>query len=139
MITLTAADFKAYFSRGQFTFGTDLPAVRDDDISQAIAEASGVFNFGLYPNDAITIQALQYLTAHFLQGTLDSTDSQGQAEGIQSARSVQGVSESIAIPEWMLEGEFALYATTSYGRRWLAISKPYLDGAVFAVAGGTQP
>jgi hypothetical protein len=139
MITITVADFKAYFSRGQFAYGTVLPAVLDADITKAIAEASGVFNFGLYPTDAIGIQALEYLTAHFLQGTLDATDSQGQAEGIQSARSAGGISESLAIAPWMLEGEYALYATTFYGRRWLTISKPYADGAVFAIGGATTP
>lgn len=139
MITITAADFKAYFSRGQFTYGTDLPYVRDTDISQAIDEASGTWNEGLYPNDTIAKQALEYLTAHFLQGTLDATDSQGQAEGIQSARSAGGISESLAVAPWMLEGEYALYATTFYGRRWLTISKPYADGAVFAVGGATTP
>ena len=139
MITITAADFKAYFSRGQFAYGTTLPAVLDADITQAIAEASGVWNYGLYPNDTVAAQALEYLSAHFLQGLLDATDSQGQAEGIQSARSAGGISESLAVAPWMLEGEFALYATTFYGRRWLTLSKPYADGAVFSVGGGTTP
>jgi hypothetical protein len=139
MIAVTADDFKAYFSRGQFAFGDDLPSVRDSDIDQAIAEASGVFNFGLYPNDTIGNQALEYLTAHFLQGILDATDSGGQAEGIQSGRSAGGISESLAVAPWMLEGEYALYATTFYGRRWLMLSKPYADGAVFSVHGSTQP
>lgn len=138
-MTITAADFKAYFSRGQFAYGETLPAVRDEDIDQAIAEASGVFNFGLYPNDTVAAQALEYLTAHFLQGMLDATDSGGQAEGIQSSRGAGGVSESIAVPPWMLEGDLALYATTFYGRRWLIITKPYADGAVFSVGGQTNP
>ena len=139
MITITPAEFKAYFARGQFTYGTVLPAVLDSDIAQAIAEASGVFNFGLYPADSIAKQALEYLTAHFLHLTLDSTDSQGQAEGIQASRSANGISESVAVPPWMLEGEFAMYATTFYGRRWILISMPYLGGNVYSVGGGTQP
>lgn len=139
MISITAADFKSYFARGQFTYGTVLPAVLDSDIDKAIIEASAVFNFGLYPSDAIGNMALEYLTAHFLQGMLDSTDSQGQAEGIQSSRSAGGISESLAVPPWMLEGEFALYATTFYGRKWMLLTMPYLGGNVYAIGGGTQP
>jgi hypothetical protein len=39
----------------------------------------------------------------------------------------------------MKQGEFAFYATTYYGQKWLILSKPYLDGAVFSVEGGTMP
>ncbi len=139
MFTITVADFKDYFDRGQFAYGSDLPAVRDKDITRAIAEASGIWNEGIYPSDTVKGEALEYLTAHFLQGTLDATDSGGQADGIQSARAAGGVSESLAIPPWMLEGEYALYATTFYGRRWLTITKPYVDGAVYSVGGDTRP
>jgi hypothetical protein len=139
MIQITAATFKTYFARGQFTYGTVLPAVLDSDIDQAIVEASAVFNFSLYPSDAIGNMALAYLTAHFLQLTLDSTDSQGQSAGIQSGRGANGVNESIAVPPWMLEGEYAFYATTEYGLRWMLQTMPYLGGNVYAVGGGTQP
>lgn len=139
MITVTPDSFKTYFARGQFTYGDTLPSVLDADIQNAIDEASGVFNFGLYPNDTVGTQALLYLTAHFLQETLDIGNSQGQPSATQTARSAGGISESLAVPEWMLEGVFALYATTGYGRRFLTISKPYLDGAVFPVGGQTLP
>lgn len=139
MIAITAADFKGYFGRGQFTYGTVLPAVLDADIDQAIADASAIFNFGLYPTDAIGNRALGFLSAHFLQTDLDSSDSHGQAEGIQSSRSANGISESVAVPPWMLEGEYAMYATTTYGRRWMLMTLQYLGGAVFSVGGGTQP
>jgi hypothetical protein len=139
MISITPEDFKGYFARGQFTYGDTLPAVSDPDIQRAIDEASGVFNFGLYPTDTVGNQALEYLTAHFLQETLDAADSQGQASAVQTARAAGGISESLAVPEWMLQGVYALYATTAYGRRFLTISKPYLDGGVFSVAGQTLP
>jgi hypothetical protein len=140
MISISASDFKAYFSRGQFTFGTVLPAVLDADITKAIAEANAILNPGLYPSDALGNQALEYLTAHFLQGTLDAQDSGGQAEGIQSARGAGGISESIAVPQWILDSpEMSVYATTFYGRRWIALTLPYLGGNVYTVGGGTQP
>jgi hypothetical protein len=39
----------------------------------------------------------------------------------------------------MKAGEFAFYCTTYYGQKWLMLTKPYLDGAVYTVGGGTNP
>jgi hypothetical protein len=141
--TITAAEFKAYFDRGQFQYGDSdpyiYPEVRDKDIDSAIAEAEAVFNCGLFPDESTCKQALYYLTAHFLQKDLDAVESGGQASYNQTSRSADGISESLSIPEWMNEGEFAFYATTYWGQKYLMLVKPYLDGAVFSVPGGTQP
>ncbi len=141
--TITAAEFKAYFDRGQFLYDETVPyvypAVRDQDIDSAIAEALAVFNPGLFPDDATCKQALYYLTAHFVQQDLDAVASNGQAKFNQSSRSADGISESLSIPEWMNEGEFAFYSNTYYGQKYLVLAKPYLDGAVFAVSGATLP
>ena len=137
--TITATDFKDYFDRGQFTYGTTLPSIRDKDIDTAIAEAVAVFNGDLYPTSDICQMALLYLTAHFLTVDTWAVESGGQASFLQSSHSADGLSESFAIPEWMQQGEFAIYAMTSYGQKWLMISKPYLDGAVFTVDGATTP
>lgn len=141
--TITATEFKAYFDRGQFLYGSTVPyaypEVRDEDIDSAIAEALAVFNGGLFPDDDTCKQALYYLTAHFVQKDLDVIESGGQSSFNQSSRSADGISESLSIPEWMNEGEFAFYATTYYGQKYLILAKPYLDGAVFSVPGGTQP
>ena len=133
------ASFKTSFSRGQFDYGTELPDVRDSDITNALAEASAVFNAGLYPTDEIRDLAFSYLAAHFLQCDIDAADGQGQARFNQTNRSVDGVSESVDIPEWMKADEFAFYATTYYGQKWLILTKPYIDGAVFVIEGGTTP
>lgn len=142
MYTITVDDFKAYFVR-QFTYGSSPPAVMDSEIQTQINEASMVFNFGLYPQDSaggdtIGQTALEWLTAHFLQTYLDGADSQGQPDAQQSARAAGGISESLVVPEWMTEGVFAQFATTMYGRRFLMLTKPYLDGGVFSVPGQTQ-
>lgn len=137
--TITAAEFKDYFDRGQFDYGTDPPAIRDKDIDSAIAEAQAVFNGDLYPDEETCKQALYYLTAHFLQKDFEAVESGGQPSFIQSSRSADGISESLSIPDWMNQGEFAFYATTYYGQKWLMLSKPYLDGAVFTVYGATLP
>jgi len=141
--TITVEEFKDYFDRGQFTYGSSVPyvypEVRDKDITAAIAEAEAVFNPGLFPDEDTCKQALSYLTAHFLQQDLEAVPSSGQAKYNQSSRSADGISESLSIPEWMNEGEFAFYTTTYYGQKYLILAKPYLDGAVFAVSGATQP
>ena len=141
--TITEAEFKTFFDRGQFLYGSTVPYVypeiRDKDITAAIAEATAVFNPGLWPNEAICKQALSYLTAHFLQLDLDAVASDGQAKFNQLSRSADGISESLSIPEWMNEGEFSFYSTTYYGQKYLVLAKPYLDGAVFSVPGGTRP
>lgn len=135
---ITIADFKSLFDRGQFTYSETLPDVRDKDITAAISEATCVFNENLYPTEEICEKAKLYLTAHFLQNDIEGADSEGQSKFLQSSRSVDGISESVSIPEWMNQGEFAYYANTSYGQKYLIISKPYLDGAVFSVQGGTN-
>ncbi len=139
-MAVTIDTFKAFFDRGQFDYGDDTTDIRDKDITQALAEANAVFNVDLYPTDdsVISDMALHYLTAHFLTGDVDACDSGGQATMPQNSRSADGVSESVTIPEWMTAGDFALYITTYYGQKFLMLSKPYLDGAVYVVDGSTQ-
>lgn len=139
MSCITATDFKDYFDRGQFTYGETLPDVRDKDIDQAIAEAVATFNEYLFPDEDTCKQALLYLTAHYLVNDLNAANSGGQAVFNQNSRSVDGVSESLSIPDWMNTGDFSLYATTYYGQKYLMLCKPYLDGAVYVVNGRTTP
>jgi hypothetical protein len=138
--TPTITTFKAFFDRGQFTYGDDTTCARDSDISEAISEAEAVFNPDLYPVDTpdIGTKAEMYLTAHFLQCDIEACDSGGQAKNQQVSRSADGVSESVNIPDWMKQGDFALYSTTYYGQKYLLLSRPYLGGAVFVVGGATQ-
>ncbi len=137
-MTLTVDQFKDHFDRGQFTFG-DLPGIRDKDITAAIAEMQAIINEGLYPSDEIQSLAKLYLTAHFL--TLDSgaAESGGQPVFNQSSRSVGSISESLAIPDWMMQGDFATFASTYYGQKWLMLTKPYLTGFITVVGGDTRP
>lgn len=133
------ATFKAKFDRGQFTYGTTLPAVRDADITKVIAEASRVYNPDIYPDEATADEALSFLSAHFLQETVDAADGGGAAKWSQTSRSAGGVSESLQVPEWMNAPEIAMFATTYYGQRFLLLTRPHLIGAVYTVAGGTNP
>ena len=139
MPLITAESFKTYFDRGQFSYGTTLPAVRDKDIESAIAEAEATFNENLYPDIPSRDMALNYLSAHFLQKDVESSKSKGQPTFIQNSRSADGISESVTIPDWMNEGIFYFYSTTYYGQKYIILSKPYIDGAVFTVLGATLP
>lgn len=138
-LTIEADDFKTFFDRGQFSYGDVVPDVRDKDITEAISEATNVMNSDLYPDEATGIKAKLYLSAHFLKLDIDLSDSGGQPNFIQTSRSADGISESLSIPSWMMEGDFAQFATTSFGQKFLTLSKPYLDGAVYCVEGGTTP
>lgn len=138
-VTITADEFKAFFDRGQFIYGDNVPAIRDKDITEAIDEALIVMNQDLYPTEEICTKALYYLSAHFLISDIDAIEGEGQSKFIQQSRSANGVSESLVIPEWMQNGDLAMYVTTYYGQKFLMISKPYLDGAVFASEGATRP
>jgi hypothetical protein len=113
--------------------------VRDKDIEAAIAESLAIFNDGIYPTEDVCKMALLYLTAHFLTNDIKAGPSGGQPSFNQTSRSADGISESVQIPEWMTVGEFAFYANTYYGQKYLILSKPYLDGAVFSVPGETYP
>lgn len=134
----TVATFKAFFSRG-FTYGTTPPAISDSDITKAIAEAESVFNAGIYPDDAAATMAELYLTAHYLVSDIDAADNGHVPRFNQVSRGADGLSESVDIPEWMKSGDFAFYATTYYGQKWLMLTKPYLGGAVYTVGGATLP
>lgn len=136
---MTVQEFKAQFDRDQFSFGTVVPDIRDSDIAKALTEAEAVFNGDIYPTEAICKLALSYLTAHFLQLDAGAGETNGQAVYNQTSRSVGSVSESVQVPDWMQEGEFAFYSTTYYGQKWLILSRPYLVGAVYSVPGATQP
>jgi hypothetical protein len=138
MITITIDEFKTQFPRS-FTFSETLPDIRDADIAEAIVEANCVFNQDLYPDEDCGKKALFYLSAHFLVRDIDAADMGGQSAFIQSSRSVNGMSESLAAPDWMNEGDFAYYATTAYGQKFLILTKPYLTGVMYAVEGLTLP
>jgi hypothetical protein len=137
-MAITVEQFKTYFDRN-FTFGPTLPDVRDQDVQKAIDEAATVFNPDLYDVEADRDLAELYLSAHFLQNDLDAAEGEGQAQLLQQSRSVGSVSESMAIPDWMLQSDYSFYTTTYYGQKFLTITKPYLDGAVFSVGGATLP
>lgn len=140
MIVLpTSADFKELFDRGEFVYGDELPSVRDKDIERAMTEARALFNVNLISDGPTRDMAFLYLTAHFLQMDTDAAESGGGSVGVQTARAADGISESIAVPDWVTDPQLYIYASTYYGRKYLALLQPYMVGAVFVIGGGTLP
>lgn len=138
-MAITATEFKDYFDRGQFSYGDNVPDIRDKDIDAAIVEAESVYNRGIYPDDSTADLALMYLTAHFLLSDTDAGASGGQSTFNQTSRSADGISESVEVPQWLKDGPFSIYATTYYGVKYALLTDPYMGGAVFTVKGSTRP
>lgn len=136
--TITIAEFKAQFDRGQFVYSAILPDVRDTDISKAITEALAIFNSDIYPTEAICKLALLYLTAHFLSLDIGAGDNGAQPVYNQTSRSVGSISESVQLPDWVSQSYLSIYMTTYYGQKWIALSLPHMVGGVYSVPGGTQ-
>ncbi len=139
VVFLDADQFKLHFDRGQFTYGDTPPAIRDKDIVAAIGEMEAIINAGLYPGEDTQTLAKLYLTAHFLTLDIQASKTGGQPTFSFSPRAVGSISASMDIPDWMKKGLFAQYATTYYGQKWLALTKPYTIGVVRTIAGTTQP
>jgi hypothetical protein len=142
---ILVTDFKAHFVR-DFPYyqgeGCSKEFVTDDDINKAFTEAQANFNVDLFSSDTTLKLCYLYLTAHYLV-----TDFQIAAQGLNSvgynqvtSRSVGSVSESYAIPDWMLNNPvLSAYATTRYGQKYLSLIRPLLIGHVGIAQGYTTP
>lgn len=147
---IVADDFKSWFTR-DFEYSIPLGAtvaipdcpknyVTDDDIEKAFILARANFNDGLFSTDDQLKATFMYLAAHFLVD-----DRKLAVEGLGSAgnypvssRSVGSVSESYAIPDWILrDPNLGAYATTRYGQKYLALIKPLLIGNAVVYTGAT--
>ena len=113
--------------------------VDDDDIENAFDEACMKFNSALFSNDAEIVLGYLYLTAHFLVGDFNANGTdEGSNVGLATSRSVGNVSESYAIPEWMLKPQFSFYVTTYYGRKYINMIYSRTRGYAQAVWSGTN-
>ncbi len=116
--------------------------VLDEDINKAILEASVNFNEGLFSDDDQKKNTFLYLVAHYLVVDLTAAKTAGQSgsSGTLNSRSVGNVSESYTIPKWITDSPIlSLYATTSYGIKYVSLIRPALVGNVQTVQGATNP
>ncbi len=137
---LDIATFKDHFDGGQFSYGTAPPDARDKDIALAILEMQAVLNAGLYPDENSLLLAKLYLTAHFLHSDLKAARKKGEPSLSPASWSVDGVSESLHISDWMKEGDNILYITSAFGVKWLMLTGPTQQvGYAACILGRTHP
>lgn len=137
-------DFKYYFFR-DFPYGGDdatLDFVLDRDIQSAIVTANANINQALWDSQDSFNLGFLYLAAHYLvtQTGNSSQGLAGQYNWIQQSKSVGSVSESLGIPEHIMENPLiAMTCKTRYGAQYISMLLPRLVGNMFAVDGYTYP
>lgn len=114
--------------------------IQDADIMRAFKEANVNFNAGLFGDDDTTKMVFLYLAAHYL--VIDLNNAMNPLAmgfmGFTQSKSVGSVSESYAVPQWMLNNAIlSQYATTGYGRKYLSLIQPYLVGNLIFIPGRT--
>lgn len=114
--------------------------VQDSDIERAFLEAKVNFNTGLFSDDDVAKMIFLYLAAHYL--IIDLSNAQnpfgGGFIGFTQSKSVGSVSESYAIPSWILNNpKLSMYAQTGFGRKYLSLIQPYLVGNIILSRGRT--
>lgn len=136
----TTFDFKAYFDR-DFPYGTTQETVMDSDILKGLQDAKITINQGLFGSQPAYQVGFLNLAAHFMVLSLKASSGglQGQASWLQTSRAVGSVSESITVPQRILDNpEFAALSKTGYGMKYLLMILPLLSGQIFTVRGGTR-
>ncbi len=114
--------------------------IQKSDIERAFLEAKVNFNPNLFSDDNTAEMVFYYLAAHYL--IIDLTNRQNPFlmgyKGLTQSKSVGSVSESYAIPQWMMNNQvLGTYAQTGYGRKYLSLIQPYLIGNIILTPGRT--
>lgn len=146
-----APNFYKSLTDGNTTFPTDTTNweltndavdnyIQDTDIMRAFKEANVNFNAGLFGDDNTIKMVFLYLAAHYL--VIDLNNAMNPLAmgfmGFTQSKSVGSVSESYAVPQWMLNNAIlSQYAQTGYGRKYLSLIQPYLVGNIIFIPGRT--
>ncbi len=114
--------------------------IQDSDILRAFNEAKVNFNAALFGDDDTVKMVFLYLAAHYL--VIDLNNAMNPLGlgfmGLVQSKSVGSVSESYALPQWMLNNAIlSQYAITGYGRKYLSLIQPYLVGNIIFCPGRT--
>lgn len=126
---LTTSDWKLYED-------SVLNYTQDEDIQEAMQEASINFNKNLFSDCNKAKTAFGLLVAHFL--TVDFNNALGlNGVGIPTSKSVGSVSEGYSIPAWLNNNEtLSTFATTGYGVKYASLIRPLLVGNIMLFKGG---
>lgn len=137
----SVADFKAYFVR-DFPYGTDVDtSVTDADIAKAYQQVNVNINQGLFDSQAAYTLGYLLLAAHYLVTDLIAGQGvNGAANWVEQSKSVGNVSQSFAIPQYILDNPLlSLFSKTNYGMQFLQLILPQLPGQMFISYGSTRP
>ena len=111
---------------------------QDSDIMNAVNEAAVNFNASLFTDCCTAKLVFLYLTAYYLTVDFQNSMSPMSGGGLVQSKSVGSVSESYAIPQWMLNNPtLSMYAQNGYGRKYLSMIRPYLVGNIIVSRGRT--
>lgn len=103
--------------------------VLDKDVEKAMGQARISANERYGETDEEKINIFLHLVAFYL--TIDlknaSTGVSGAYTGVVSSKSVGDVSESYALPQWVLKSPmYSIYAQNGFGLKYLSLIAPYL-------------
>lgn len=130
-IPTTATDWELYNTN-------ILNYTQDSDIENAMREAAINFNEGLFADDTTAVFVFLHLVAYYLTVDFQNAAGASTGGGLVQSKSVGSVSESYAIPQWMLANPvYGMYAQNGYGRKYLSLIQPRISGNVFVVKGAT--
>lgn len=114
--------------------------ILDADLDKSYNQGRGAVNPEIFENTSVLSDAFYYAWAHYLvmdiraaEGGIDS-----RFEGLISSKGVGGVSVGYSIPErFAKDPQFAYFAQTQYGQKYLSYVIPRITGVVKAVDGRT--
>lgn len=112
--------------------------ITDNDIEKAMSQAKLNSNsrFGDSDNDKITIYL--HLVAFYLCVDIKNSSAgvNSSYSGIVASKSVDGVSTSYNIPQWLMNNPmYSLYSQNGYGLKYLSLIAPYLACTVLFSTG----
>lgn len=140
--TITTDDFKSNFYR-DFAYAdnqSDYTKIIDNDINKAFREACSNFNENLFEDEEEQKMAFLYLAAFYL--VLDIKNSSAGLNssfvGFTTSKSVDNVSESFYIPDWIKKNPvYSIYMNNGYGQKYISLLYPRLIGGMYLVKGET--
>lgn len=138
----SVSDFKAYFYR-DFQYGTDInTVVIDQDIAKAYTQTNAIIGQGLFSNQSEYTTGYLLLSAHYLVTNIRASSQglAGQFAWLEASKSVGSVSQSFAIPQYVLDNPlWSQFYKTNYGAAFMGQVLPRLPAAMYNVYGTTLP
>lgn len=120
--------------------GNTYDYVTDADIERAMSQAYINRNYRFGSTDEERINIYLHLIAFYLVMDMRnaSMEINGAYQGLTTSRNVDGVSESWAVPQWMLNSPvYGIFAQNGYGMKYLSLILPYISCPILFSPGRT--